>query len=156
LDIGQDEDQIKADEEQHPIATKMGEFLGQIPALFGAGGAGKKIASGLVERGLSEAAATRIGNLAENSIGGAIMSGSDAAQQVAEGKADWKTIPGEAFKGAVTMGPVGLIPHAASVFGAIGWKAPTDAAVLGLSNALYDHFVRGKDIDPKALSQQIG
>ena len=166
--------QEEANRKAHPIATKIGEFLGQAPEMLGGRGLAKAagVADDVVEEvvqkalraGMSKSAALAAGEAAreyslgaklmENSASGAIMSGSGAAQAKVEGQD--VTIPGEIIKGAVTMGPIGFLPAAKSVFGAIGWKAPTDAAVLGLSNALYDHFVKGAPIDPKALAENIG
>jgi hypothetical protein len=144
-----DPEQEAADQAAHPIASKVGTFLGQAPAMLGAGGLGRK-ATGLA----ADAAEGWLERLIGSGAAGAMMSGSSAAQQKVEGKD--VSILGEMAKGAVTMGPVAFVPGAKTVLGAIGWKAPTDAAIMGVSNALYDHVVNGKEIDPEELAKNIG
>lgn len=147
--------QEQANAQAHPVASGMGAFLGQAPAMMGPGVAkvGEKVAESLATRGVSKAIAAKVGAVAENAAAGALLSGSSAAQQP---DATVGGVAGQMIQGAVTMGPLGFIPAAKSVFGAIGWKAPTDAAVMGLNNALYNHFVNGQPIDPKAIAEQAG
>ena len=79
-----------------------------------------------------------------------------AAKVAGEPGSEELSLPGEILKGGVTMAPMAFLPAAKSVLGAMGWKAPTDAAILSVSSALYDHFVRGADIDPQAIAKQTG
>lgn len=132
---------------EHPFWAKMGTMIGQLPSVLGGGARFAKSAAEQIP-GLAERVATA-------GVQGARMGGSEAAQQEVQGNQDI-SIPEEIIKGAINFGPTGLLGPAKTLLGAVGVKAPTDAALMATSTALYDKVVHGKPIDPAALSQQVG
>lgn len=150
------EDTVKAMQAQeaanlaaHPFWAKMGTLIGQVPSMLGGGAGFAKVAVRKV--GL-------LGRLGDAAAQGARMSGSEAAQQKVSGAPGSEdiSIPEEIIKGALTVGPTGFLGPARTLLGSIGLKAPTDAAIMATSGALYDKVVHGKPIDPTALGQQVG
>lgn len=134
---------------EHPFWSKMGTMIGQIPALLGGG-------AGFAKTAAKEGRALTTGErVAEAGAQGGRMGGAQAAGQEVQGNQDI-SIPEEILKGALTFGPTGLLKPATSLLYSVGVKAPSDAAIMATSNALYDKVVHGKDIDPEALGKQIG
>lgn len=101
----------------------------------------------------------RLVKLAESASAGGRLSASEQAQTKVEGgpEADKITLAsalGNTLQGAVTMSPLGLLPHAKSALLAIGLKAPTEAAMLALANQTYNHFVNGQPFNQQQFTEQ--
>lgn len=154
--------QIEADMRANPIATNIGGALPAFLSMLGGGKVVKDAAQGVLDRSMKLTGgnptflAKIMASIPGNLILGARMSAGTAGEQAASGQADYSSIIPAAIKGALTMGPVAFIPGATSLLGSVLAKAPADAAVLSLSNALYDHFVSGKPLDPAAIAKETG
>ncbi len=137
------EQETQAAQEAHPVIGGMGEMLGQAPLL----------ATG---KGLPQAA-TRIGKIAQSALQGATFSGASEAGRMSTGERDATllSVMEQMAKGGITFAPMAFIPHAKTVLGAMGWKAPSDAAAMTVASALYDTVVHGKPMNAKKLGEEF-
>ena len=165
--------QLEANAAARPLTTAAGEMAGGVGSMFAGGGTAKaipklvraaKLSEEAIAAGKTAAEAKQVydkaaggakvgGALLESGVAGAVMTGGSAAQNP---DATLYSTTKAAVQGGVTMAPLAFVPHAKSILGAVGWRAPTDAAILTVNNALYDHFVNGKALDPAEISGQIG
>jgi hypothetical protein len=131
------------------VAYGAGQFFGGAPILAAGGtvlgAVGKAIGLTGKALGLTEAAGA-----------GAALGASGPILEPEQAKEQGLTVLGEAVKGAVTMGPTAFLPGAKSVLGAVTKRAPSMAATLAASTALYDHFVRGAPLDLSETIKQTG
>jgi hypothetical protein len=167
--------QLEANAKAHELAAGAGEMVGGVGSMFAGGGVAAKALPKLVQAGkianearlagktaaetqaaYKKAAGASLmgGKLLDNAISGAVMVGGGDARENPDATL-WSTTKA-AIQGGVTMAPLAFVPHAKSVMGAIGWRAPTDAAILATANTFYDHFVNGKEINVTELRDQIG
>ncbi len=137
------EQETQAAQEAHPVIGGMGEMLGQAPLL----------ATG---KGLPQAA-TRIGKIAQSALQGATFSGASEAGRMSTGERDATllSVMEQMAKGGITFAPMAFIPHAKTLLGAMGWKAPSDAAAMTVASALYDTVVHGKPMNAKKLGEEF-
>lgn len=164
--------QEAANQQANPFMSGLGSA---IPGLISASPVG------LVRRGITNKAgeaATTVGarllrsGFMQSAIPGARMQAAQAESMIQSGQApDDTSIPEEALKGAITMGPLGFLPHAdqllARVLGrapsrletvgaAMLGRAPVDALTMTTAQALYDYGVHGKPIDLDAIAAHAG
>lgn len=169
----------------HPIASALGGAVPMLVSMLGGSGIIKqagigleKAAQGLLSRTVSATEgnpglltkamsylAEKSGQLPALLTTGARISGAEAAQQdVTQGNNFSDVLPA-AIKGAVTFGPTAFVPAATTLMQTAGpavralvsgGKGLSMAAVMEVSNALYDHFVEGKPIDAKEMATRFG
>lgn len=139
------EAQEAANREAHPFAASMG---GMIPGLLSAVGGNP---TGLTKE------ATQLAHLGAAAVSGARMAGSEEAQKQAEqGKFDPGALAEAPIRGAITMGPTGLVPGAKSLLEGIYQKSIPDALVMAVANNVYDYAAHGKPLDPSAIAKESG
>lgn len=165
--------QEAADREAHPIASSIGAMVGQVPLMLTGGGIPTAIArSGLKRAGVEATeAAVKAGaekilpRVARSASTFAGMSGGEAAAEKVKGAPGSEniSIANEALKGAVGGAVMGAIPgmdvfksSVANYIGKYFAKPVTDAAVLSVSNGVYDHAVNGKVLDPFEIAKSTG
>lgn len=151
-------EQQAIDQAAHPYASKMGGFLGIVPAMFGGGGgAGKLVASEEALANLGRFAPQKLASQSlESATAFAGMQGSGAAQAKMEGTpgSENLSIPKELAKGFAMGGVVGFVPQARSILTSILGKAPADATVMAITNELWNAAKEGRPVDPGAVVHQ--
>lgn len=155
--IAQEKAQLEANYAAHPFWAGLGTMIGKLPAFLGGGSSfiGKTAKAEAKAAGTAYEA-TRAARVAETAVGGARMSGAEAgARKFVEGE-EGVSIPEEITRGAVTMGPLGLVGPARGLLGQFVTKPVKDATTMVVANALYDRVVHGKEVDPESLVKQIG